>query len=62
MADAASATPQWVGVSEVQFARLVRHGRKQDRLSLDEVIDVVRTAPAVEGIRFDDSVTIDVNE
>ncbi len=75
MAEAAPAPREWVGVSEFEFARLLRHGRAAGRLSLDEVIDVVRdaeltpdlilgirTALEAEGIEFDETVTIEADD
>ena len=44
MPEAAPAPQRWTGVSEFEFARLLRHGRAKGSLSLDEIIDVVRDA------------------
>ena len=72
MAEAAPTPQRWTGVSEFEFARLIRHGRSKGSLNLDEVIDVVRDAELTsdlilgirnaleaEGIEFDETVTIE---
>ena len=75
MVDEAPAAYSWSGVSEFEFTRLLRHGRTCARLSLDEVIDVVRDAEltpelikavraalSAEDTEFDESVFIDVED
>ena len=72
MPEAAPDPQRWAGVSEFEFARLLRHGRSKGSLSLDEIIDVVRDAELTpelivgirsaleaEGIDFDETVLID---
>ena len=71
MADTDPDPRTWAGVSEFEFARLLRRGRTRGRLSLDEVLDVVRDADltpeliaevrttlAAEGIELDDTVVV----
>jgi RNA polymerase primary sigma factor len=71
MSEAARAFPLPPGVSEMEFARLVRRGRAAGVLTLDEVIEVVqdveltpeivdgfRTALSDAGIRLDETVEI----
>lgn len=75
MADTVPTDFSWSGVSEFEFSRLVRYGRNRGRLSLDEVIDVVRDAEltpeliaaireilSAEGIEFNESVAVDVED
>ena len=72
MPEAAPTPHRWTGVSEFEFARLLRHGRAKGILSLDEIIDVVRDAELTpdlilgirsaleaEGIEFDETVIVE---
>jgi RNA polymerase primary sigma factor len=72
MADAASGSQIWSGVSEFEVARLLRRGRDRGSLGLDEVIDVLRDAEITseliasvrrrledEGIEFDETVAVE---
>jgi RNA polymerase primary sigma factor len=72
MPEAAPVPQRWSGVSEFEFARLLRHGRTKGSLSLDEIIDVVRDAELTpglilgirnaleaEGIDFDETALVD---
>ena len=72
MADAASGSQTWYGVSEFEVARLLRRGRDRGSLGLDEVIEVLRDADITselitdvrrrleaEGIEFDETVAVE---
>jgi RNA polymerase primary sigma factor len=72
MADAASGSEIWPGVSEFEVARLLRRGRDRGSLGLDEVVDVLRDAEITseliadvrrrleaEGIEFDETVAVE---
>jgi RNA polymerase primary sigma factor len=72
MPEAAPTPQRWTGVSEFEFARLLRHGRTKGSLSLDEIINVVRDAELTpdlilgirsaleaEGIEFDETVIVE---
>jgi len=74
MPETASGLSGWPGVSEYEVTRLLRRGRARGKLTLDEVIDVVRdaelTSELIDGIRsslqaagieFDETVAVETD-
>ena len=74
MPETTSGLSSWSGVSAHEVARLLRRGRARGRLTLDEVLDVVRDAELTtdlivdirfslrtEGIEFDETVAVEAD-
>jgi len=74
MPETTSGLSSWSGVSAHEVARLLRRGRARGRLTLDEVLDVVRDADLTtdlivdirfslrtEGIEFDETVAVEAD-
>ncbi|MEO2171050.1 MAG: sigma-70 family RNA polymerase sigma factor, partial [Acidimicrobiales bacterium] len=74
MPETTSGLSSWSGVSVHEVARLLRRGRARGRLTLDEVLDVVRDAELTtdlivdirfslrtEGIEFDETVAVETD-
>jgi RNA polymerase primary sigma factor len=74
MPETTSGLSSWSGVSAHEVARLLRRGRARGRLTLDEVLDVVRDAELTtdlivdirfslrtEGIEFDETVAVETD-
>ena len=74
MPESTSGPPAWPGVSEYEVTRLLRRGRARGKLTLDEVLDVVRDAELTtdlivdirsslhaDGIEFDETVAVETD-